>query len=198
MHQTHPTAEVAESARIGDRTSIWHYAQIRENCIVGENVNIGRGVYVGHGVHIGKNSKIQNYSLVYEPAILEQGVFLGPGVILTNDSYPRAVNPDGTKKTENDWDPVGVTIREGASIGAGTICIAPVEIGAWALVAAGSVVTQNVPAYALMVGVPARRVGWVGMSGIPLIDKGSGLFTCPKTGAQYVERASNTLVELNK
>jgi UDP-2-acetamido-3-amino-2,3-dideoxy-glucuronate N-acetyltransferase len=197
MYQIHPTAEIADNARIGNGTSIWHYAQVREDCIVGENVTIGRGVYVGNGVQIGQNSKIQNYSLVYEPAILEQGVFLGPGVVLTNDTYPRAVNPDGTRKTQNDWNSVGVTIREGASIGAGAVCIAPVEIGAWALVAAGSVVTQTVPSYALMVGVPARRLGWVGKAGIPLIDEGSGFFTCPKTGTHYVENAPNTLTELD-
>ena len=137
MRRVHQTADIADNAQIGDGTSIWHSAQIREDCIVGENVNIGRGVYIGNGVRIGANSKIQNYALVYEPAILEAGVFIGPGVILTNDEYPRAINPDGSQKSASDWDATGVTIREGASIGAGSICIAPVEIGAWALVAAG-------------------------------------------------------------
>ena len=198
MIQIHQTADVASSAQIGEGTAIWHYAQVREDCIVGENVIIGRSVYIGNGVCVGANSKIQNYALVYEPAILEPGVFIGPGVILTNDEYPRAVNPDGSQKNGSDWDPVGVTIREGASIGAGSICIAPVEIGAWALVAAGSTVTKNVPAFALMAGVPARRIRWVGKAGVPLTNEGAGQFTCPKTGAHYLEHDANTLVEVDK
>lgn len=197
MPQIHPTVDVAINAQIGEGTTIWHYAQIREDCIVGENVNIGRGVYIGNGVHIGANSKIQNYALIYEPAVLEPGVFIGPGVILTNDEYPRAVNPDRSQKSGHDWNLVGVTIREGASIGAGSICIAPVEIGAWSLVAAGSTVTKNVPAFALMAGVPAKRIRWVGKAGFPLIDKGLGQFTCPQTGARYAERDINTLVEVD-
>jgi acetyltransferase-like isoleucine patch superfamily enzyme len=129
---------------------------------------------------------------------LEQGVFIGPGVILTNDEYPRAVNSDGSQKTANDWDVMGVTIREGASIGAGSICIAPVEIGAWALVAAGSTVTRNVPAFALVAGVPAKRIRWVGKAGVPLTDEGAGVFRCPKTGARYHERDTSTLLEEDK
>lgn len=198
MFQIHPTADVASSAQIGEGTVIWHYAQVREDCTVGENVIIGRGVYVGNGVHIGANSKIQNYALVYEPALLESGVFIGPGVILTNDEYPRAVNPDGSQKGNSDWDPVGVTIREGASIGAGSICIAPVEIGAWSLVAAGSTVTKNVPAFALVAGVPAKRIRWVGKAGVPLTDEGAGQFKCPKTGVLYLERDANTLVVVSQ
>jgi UDP-2-acetamido-3-amino-2,3-dideoxy-glucuronate N-acetyltransferase len=196
MHHVHQTADIAENAQIGDGTSIWHYSQIREDCIVGENVNIGRGVYVGKGVQIGANSKIQNYALLYEPSRLEAGVFIGPGVILTNDEYPRSLNPDGSQKSNIDWVPAGVTIREGASIGAGSICIAPLEIGAWALVAAGSTVTKNVPAFALVAGVPAKRVRWVGKAGVPLIDRGEGQFTCPHTGEHYFQSDANTLVRV--
>ena len=166
--------------------------------MVGENVNIGCGVYIGTGVHIGVNSKIQNYALIYEPPVLEPGVFIGPGVILTDDKYPRAVNPDRSQKSGDDWNLVGVTTPEGASIGAGSICIAPVEIGAWSLVAAGSTVTKNVPAFALVAGIPAKRIRWVGKAGFPLIDEGFGQFTCPKTGARYVERDINTLVEVDQ
>lgn len=198
MCRIHQTADIAESAQIGDCVSIWHYAQIREHCVVGENVNIGRGVYVGDGVGIGANSKIQNYALIYEPALLEAGVFIGPGVILTNDEYPRSVNPDGSQKGNRDWVPVGVTIREGASIGAGSICIAPLEIGAWALVAAGSTVTKNVPAFALVAGVPAKRISWVGKAGLPLLDNGQGNFTCPKTGDRYFQIDANTLVGVER
>jgi acetyltransferase-like isoleucine patch superfamily enzyme len=198
MQQIHPTADVASSAQIGEDAVIWHYAQVREDCLIGERVVIGRGVYVGNGVHIGPNSKIQNYALIYEPALLENGVFVGPGVILTNDEYPRAVNPDGSQKKNSDWVLVGVTIREGASIGAGSICIAPVEIGKWSLVAAGSTVTKDVPAFALVAGVPARRIHWVGKAGIPLINEGDGLFRCPETGAQFFERDANTLVQIDQ
>ena len=198
MTRIHPTADVDETAQVGKGSVIWHYAQLREDCIVGENVIIGRGVYVGNGVSIGSNSKIQNYALVYEPAVLEQGVFVGPGAILTNDEYPRAINRDGSQKSSSDWKPEGVIIREGASIGAGSICIAPVEIGAWALVAAGSTVTRNVPAFALVAGVPAKRIRWVGRAGVPLTDKGAGKFLCPKTGAEYFESDENTLKEIVK
>ena len=197
MYSIYATADIAGSAQIGDGTVIWHYAQLREDCIIGENVIIGRGVYVGNGASIGPSCKIQNYALIYEPAVLEAGVFIGPGVILTNDEYPRAVNPDGSQKGGSDWNPVGVTIREGASIGAGSICIAPVEIGAWALVAAGSTVTKNVPAFALVAGIPAKRIRWVGRAGVPLSDEGAGRFSCPKTGAHYFECDENTLEEVD-
>jgi acetyltransferase-like isoleucine patch superfamily enzyme len=197
MSRIHATAEIEEGAQISSGVSIWQFAHVREGCVVGENVVIGRGVYVGAGVLIGSNCKIQNYSLLYEPAVLEAGVFIGPGVILTNDQYPRAINPDGSQKSASDWDATGVTVREGASIGAGSTCIAPIEIGAWALVAAGSTVTKSVPAFALMAGVPAKRIGWVGKAGMPLLSEGDGRFSCPKTGVQYFEQGVNTLVELD-
>lgn len=198
MPRIHATADVAASAQIGKGAAIWHYAQVREDCVIGENVIVGRGVYVGNGVRIGANSKIQNYALIYEPAVLEDGVFIGPGAILTNDEYPRAINPDGSQKSGSDWEATGVTIREGASIGAGSICVAPVEIGAWALVAAGSTVTKNVPAFALVAGVPAKRIRWVGKAGVPLADEGAGQFVCPRTGARYLERDANNLVEVDQ
>lgn len=196
MPRIHPTSDVATNAHIGEGVAVWQFAQIRENCVIGENVVIGRGVYIGNGVNIGSNSKIQNYALVYEPALIEEGVFIGPGAILTNDEFPRAINPNGSQKNNSDWNPVGVTIREGASIGAGSICIAPVEIGAWSLVAAGSTVTKDVPPYALVTGTPAKRIHWVGKAGLPLVSEGSGKYVCPKTGTRYVESDSNTLREI--
>ncbi len=189
----HESAEVSESAQIGYGASIWQYAHIRENAKIGTNSIIGRGAYVGTGVQIGDNCKIQNYALVYEPAKLEDGVFIGPSVVLTNDEYPRAINPDSTLKIHSDWNPVGVTIHKGASIGAGSICVAPVEIGEWALVAAGSTVTKDVPAFALVAGTPAKIINWVGKSGIPLKKISETKFECPKTGEIYVLTSSDKL-----
>jgi acetyltransferase-like isoleucine patch superfamily enzyme len=138
-------------------------------------------------VVVGENCKVQNYALVYEPAVLEAGVFIGPAVVLTNDVFPRAVTPEGSLKTEDDWDKVGVTVRQGAAIGARAVCIAPVTIGEWATVAAGAVVTKDVPDFALVAGVPARRIGWVGKAGQPLVNEG-GHWVCPGTRAVYIER----------
>ena len=181
------SAEVDPSATIGDGSSIWHLVQIRNEATIGENCIIGRGAYIGTGVEIGDNCKIQNYALVYEPAKLGNGVFIGPAAVLTNDQFPRAVNPDGSIKSASDWDAVGVTIGDGASIGARAVCIAPLSIGAWALVAAGAVVTKDVPAYALVAGVPAKRIRWVGRAGVPLESIGDNQFRCPVTGALYRE-----------
>ncbi|MFF2053429.1 DapH/DapD/GlmU-related protein [Leifsonia sp. NPDC058194] len=181
------TADVDPRAVIGPRTRVWHLAQVREDATIGADCILGRGSYVGPGVSIGDNCKLQNHALVYEPAVLEDGVFVGPAVVFTNDVFPRAVNPDGTLKSADDWHAVGVTVRTGASIGARAVCIAPVTIGRWALVAAGSVVRADVPDYALVVGVPARRIGWVGEAGFPLRDEGDGRWVCPETGRGYVE-----------
>jgi acetyltransferase-like isoleucine patch superfamily enzyme len=180
------SADVADTAKLGEGTRIWHLAQVREDAEVGANCIVGRGAYIGTGVRLGDNCKVQNYALVYEPADLADGVFIGPAAVLTNDTYPRAVNPDGSPKSAADWEAVGVTIGEGAAIGARAVCVAPVRIGRWATVAAGAVVTKDVPDHALVVGVPARRVGWVGKAGAPLRQDGDR-WVCPLTGAMYVE-----------
>ncbi|MCK8477077.1 acyltransferase [Microbacterium aurugineum] len=192
---THPTpvrivesADVSPAASVGDGSSIWHLAQVREQAQLGENCIIGRGAYIGTGVVMGDNCKVQNYALVYEPARLGDGVFIGPAVVLTNDTYPRAINEDGTIKSAHDWEPVGVTIERGAAIGARATCVAPVTIGAWATVAAGAVVVKDVPAFALVAGVPAKRIGWVGESGVPLVaGDDENIWVCPSTGARYIE-----------
>lgn len=181
------TADVADTATIGDGSSIWHLAQVREDAVLGENCIVGRGAYVGSGVVMGDNCKLQNHALVYEPARLGNGVFVGPAAIFTNDHYPRAINADGTIKTGDDWEHVGVTVEDGASIGARAICVAPVKIGKWALVAAGSVAINDVVPYALVAGNPARRVRWVGEAGVPLVSMGGNMFQCPKTGKTYRE-----------
>jgi acetyltransferase-like isoleucine patch superfamily enzyme len=179
-----PSADVSPAASVGAGSSIWHLAQVREGAVLGVNCVIGRGAYIGSGVLLGDNCKVQNYALVYEPAVLGNGVFIGPAVVLTNDTYPRAINPDGSLKSAHDWEPVGVTIHEGAAIGARAVCIAPVTIGRWATVAAGAVVTKDVPDHALVAGVPARRLGWVGKAGVPLEEQGA-VWRCPETGVSY-------------
>ena len=181
------TADVDPRASLGAGTRVWNLAQVREDAVVGSDCIIGRGAYIGPGVHVGDRCKIQNHALVYEPAVLEDGAFVGPAVVLTNDYYPRAVNPDGTLKSADDWHAVGVTVRTGASLGARSVCVAPVTVGRWALVAAGSVVTADVPDFALVAGVPARRIRWVGRAGHPLEDTGGGTWKCPVTGELYVQ-----------
>jgi len=189
-----PSADVDSSAVIGDGSSIWHLAQIRDEAVIGENCIIGRGAYIGSGVTMGKNCKVQNYALVYEPAKLGDGVFIGPAAVLTNDQFPRAVNTDLTLKSGSDWDALGVTIGDGASIGARAVCIAPVIIGKWALIAAGAVVTKDVPDFALVAGVPAKRIRWVGRAGVPLEEIGNNLFRCPQDQSRYRQVSENELV----
>jgi acetyltransferase-like isoleucine patch superfamily enzyme len=150
---------------------------------------VGRGAYIGPGVVVGDRCTIENHALVYEPAAIEDGAFIGPAVVFTNDYYPRAVTPDGEVRTGEHWQAIGVTVREGASIGARAVCVAPVTIGRWALVAAGSVVTRDVPDFALVAGAPARRVRWVGPAGVPLHKLGGDRFRCPVTARQFVESA---------
>jgi acetyltransferase-like isoleucine patch superfamily enzyme len=182
-----PSADVDERAVLGDGTSVWHLAQVREHAVLGKNCIVGRGAYVGTGVTMGDSCKLQNYALVYEPAKLGEGVFVGPAVVFTNDHYPRSVTPDLELKRGDDWEAVGVTVLDGASIGARAVCVAPVTIGKWAMVAAGSVVVKDVPDFALVAGVPARRIRWVGQAGVPLEPAGENLWTCPQTGRTYVQ-----------
>ncbi|MFO7689089.1 MAG: acyltransferase [Cryobacterium sp.] len=179
------SADIDPSAVIGPGSLIWHLSQVREYARIGPGCILGRGSYIGPGVILGKNCKIQNYALIYEPALLEDGVFVGPAAVFTNDLFPRAVNIDGSRKTDEDWEIVGVTVRTGASIGAGAICIAPITIGRWAMVAAGAVVTRDVPDFALVAGTPARHIGWVGRSGVGLLETEPNRFTCPVTAERY-------------
>ncbi len=199
MSKVHPTAEVSADATVDETAAVWQYAHVREGASIGAQTVIGRGAYVGPGVPVGSHCKIQNYALVYEPAVVEDGVFIGPAVVLTNDRNPRAVNPDGSLKSSADWVPVGVTLREGASVGARAVCVAPVTIGRWALVAAGATVIHDVPDYALVVGSPARRIGWVGPAGESLVQSETehDVYVCPRTGARFRQRTADELVAVD-
>lgn len=180
MHAISEFAKVDTTASIGENSQVWDYTQVREKVVIGSSCVVGRNVYIGPGVVIGNNCKIQNNSLIYNPASIQNGVFIGPSVILTNDRHPRSVNPDGSIKSQNDWKIVGIEIQEGASIGAGSICVAPARIGRWAFIGAGSLVTKDVPNFALMVGNPAKQIGWVSKTGKRLVEKGE-FFICPDT-----------------
>lgn len=182
-------AAVDDSAQLGEGTRVWGLAQVREKARLGRGCTVGRGAYVDRGVQVGDHVKIQNFALLYHPAVLEDGVFVGPSAVFTNDRTPRAVTPAGQVATSGDWSAVGVVAREGASIGARAVCVGPVTLGRWSMVGAGAVVTEDVADFALVVGVPARRVGWVGKAGHRLQEEGNGSWRCSVTGSTYVEVA---------
>lgn len=188
-----PEPVVHATTSIGEGVVIWAGTQIRENAVIGDRTSIGQYCYVGPGVHIGQDCKIQNQALIYEPAVLGDGVFIGPRVVITNDLNPRAINPDGSQKSASDWHAQAATIENGASLGAGVICVGPIVIGQWSMVAAGSVVVKDVPAHALVAGIPARQIGWVGTAGVRLIVDGER-FRCPSTGKYFEVTAQGLLV----
>jgi UDP-2-acetamido-3-amino-2,3-dideoxy-glucuronate N-acetyltransferase len=190
-----PTAEVSQNASLGEGVTIWGNSIVRENTILGSFSSLGRSVYVGPGCRIGSNCKIQNQVQVYEPCLIGNGVFIGPGVILTNDKNPRAMTTDNQLKSELDWVKSQIVIEDFATLGAGVICIAPITIGSFAFIAAGAVVTHSVPNFALMIGVPAKQVGWVGPAGVALEHLGLKRFRCPITGAFYREDSGQLLVD---
>ena len=161
----HPSADVAPSAIIGEGTNIWHQAQVREDAQLGRNCIVGKGAYIDTGVMIGDNVKIQNNASLYHGLELEDGVFVGPHVIFTNDRIPRAINPDGSLKSADDWEVGRTRVRYGAAIGAGAVIVTGVTIGRWAMVGSGAVVTKDVPDHALVVGSPARILGYVSAKG---------------------------------
>lgn len=163
----HPTAEVSPEAEIGAGTLVWHHVQVRSGARIGSNCILGKGVYVDSGVVIGNNVKIQNYVSIYHGVKLEDGVLCGPHCVFTNDKFPRAVNPDGSLQTADDWDPRPTLVRQGASIGANATILCGVTIGRWAMVGAGAVVTRDVPDHGLVYGNPARQNGFVDRKGHP-------------------------------
>ena len=161
----HPTAEVSDQAQIGDNTRIWHQAQVRERAHIGAECIIGKGSYVDFDVVIGDRCKLQNGVYVYHGSTLEDGVFLGPGVMLLNDKNPRAITPTGQLKSDADWEVSPIHIGLGAGIGGGAIVLPGVSIGKWAIIGSGAVVTRDIPDYGLAYGNPARLAGFVSPSG---------------------------------
>lgn len=157
----HRTAEVADSAVLGEGTRVWNEAQVRDKARVGRDCILGKGVYVDVEVEVGDRVKLENRVSLFKGARLEDDVFVGPHSSLLNDRFPRASTPDGQLKTEADWTTSGVRVQKGASIGGGCTVLPGITVGTYALVGAGSVVTRDVPAHALVVGNPARRIGTV-------------------------------------
>ncbi len=193
----HPTADVSSGATLGPGTKIWHQAQVREGAVLGRNCILGKGAYVDFDVRIGDNVKVQNRASIYHGVTLENGVFVGPHVVFTNDKLPRAINADGSLKSDSDWEVGRILVREGASLGAGAIIVAGVTIGRFALVGAGAVVTRDVPDHGLVYGNPARLVGYVCENGHRAEDtgeRGAGgrLLSCPTCGREIIVPVSST------
>lgn len=165
----HPTAEVSKQAQIGDGTKIWNLAQVREDSIIGENCIISKNVYIDTKAVLGNRVKVQNNVNVYHGVEVEDDVFLGPSMTFTNDLFPRAFN--------EDWEITNTYVKKGASIGANATIVCGTSIGEYAMVGSGSVVTKDVPAHALVVGNPARQIGWVCKCGKRMKEK-----VCPYCG----------------
>lgn len=158
----HPTAEVSAKAKIGLGTKIWNQAQVREDAQIGPNCIIGKNVYVDAGVQIGQGVKVQNNVNIYHGVTIEDDVFLGPSMTFTNDQFPRAFN--------ENWTVIPTLVKQGASIGANATIRCGVVVGEYSMIGAGSVITKDVPPYALMVGNPARQIGWACQCGGPIHD----------------------------
>jgi UDP-2-acetamido-3-amino-2,3-dideoxy-glucuronate N-acetyltransferase len=166
--QIHPSADVSDKAAIGRGTAIWQQAQVRDGATIGEDCILGKGVFVDLDVHIGDRCKLENGAYVFRGVSLEDGVFIGPGVMLLNDKRPRAINPDGSLKSEKDWTMSVGLVKEGASIGGGAVVLPGVTIGRLALVGAGAVVTKDVPERGIVYGNPATLRGFACVCGHPL------------------------------
>ena len=205
--RVHASADLEPDVEVGPRTSIWHRAQVRTGARIGAECIIGRDVFVDEGVFLGDRVKIQNGALVYHGVTVEDGVFIGPGAILTNDRFPRAITPSGELARADDWTVSPITLRRGCSIGAGAIVVAGTEVGPFATVGAGAVVTHDVHGHALVVGNPARRIGWVCACGSRLDDRDHGragarpaptaILDCPRCARSYrFEPGRETIIEL--
>lgn len=169
----HNTAEVSDGAVIGEGTKVWNHVQIRENSVIGKDCIISKNVYIDAGVNIGSRVKIQNNVNVYHGVTIEDDVFLGPSMTFTNDMYPRAMS--------SDWEVTETLVKKGASICANTTIRCGITIGEYGMVGAGSVVTKDVKPYELVVGNPAKHIGWVCECGHKLMDN----FKCPHCNCEY-------------
>ena len=177
-YYTHPTAVIDAGATIGEDTKIWHFTHIMPRVVIGAACNIGQNVFVADGVIIGNNVKIQNNVSLYTGVVVEDDVFLGPSMVFTN-----VINPRSFVARKTEYKPT--VVRKGASIGANATLVCGNEIGEYAFVAAGAVVTKPVPAYALMIGVPAAQVGWVSKHGHRLSFDANQCAVCPETCEKY-------------
>lgn len=189
----HPTADLEADVAIGRGTSVWHRAQIRVGARIGAECIVGRDAFIDEGVTIGDRVKIQNAALVYHGVTVEDGVFIGPNAILTNDRFPRAITATGELARADDWVVSPIVLRTGSAIGAGAVVVAGTDVGRFATVGAGAVVTRHVPDHALVAGNPARRIGWVCFCGQRLVDPAGarvhgthgGPAACPSCGHQF-------------
>jgi len=179
----HETALVDDGAQIGEGTRVWHWVHVCAKAVIGTGCSLGQNVFVGNRVHIGNNVKIQNNVSVYDNVRLEDDVFCGPSMVFTNVYNPRSAV---TRKDEYR----DTLVKKGATLGANCTIVCGVTVGEYAFVGAGSVVNRDVPAFALMAGVPARQIGWMSRFGerIELPLSGSGEYVCPHTGDRYVLR----------
>lgn len=174
----HPSAIVDEGAQLGEGTHVWHFSHVCAGARIGAGCSLGQNVFVGNDVQIGRGVKIQNNVSVYDAVTLEDEVFCGPSVVFTNVHNPRAAVP---RKSEYRR----TLVRHGASLGANATIVCGVTVGEYAFVGAGAVVTKDVPAYALVAGVPARRIGWMSRHGERLQFDAAGEANCPATGQRY-------------
>lgn len=183
------TAIVDEGAQIGAGSRVWHFVHVCAGARVGDNVSLGQNVFVGNKVVIGDGCKVQNNVSVYDNVTLEQGVFCGPSMVFTN-----VYNPRGLVDRKDEYR--DTLVQKGATLGANCTIVCGVTIGRYAFIGAGAVVNKNVPPFALMVGVPAKQIGWMSRLGDPLALplQGEGRAECPKTGDIYFLR--NSKVEL--
>lgn len=191
--RVHATADLEPDVSVGPDTTIWHRAQVRTGARLGADCVVGRDAFIDEGVVIGDRVKIQNGALIYHGVSIGNSVFIGPGAILTNDRYPRAVTSAGDLARAADWVVSPINLADGCSIGAGAVVVAGVSIGAYATVGAGAIVTRDVPNHALVVGNPARRLGWVCACGARLVDSnGDPVHAKPPPYAAHTELLCGT------
>ena len=187
MYYNHESAIIDEGAKIGYGTKIWHFSHIMSGCEIGRNCNIGQNVVISPDVVLGENVKVQNNVSIYTGVVCEDDVFLGPSMVFTNVINPRShvIRKNEYKKT---------LLKRGCSVGANATIICGNEIGEYAMIGAGAVITKDVPSYALVVGNPARQIGWVSKNGHRLNFDENGIAFCPETGEKY--RLENNFVDL--